>query len=133
MNFLSLDELRMWKSAILLFVFVSLGKFVKHDEIRPHRPVHRIAVCSRRFMYCFCTPHTKSLGLLKIYSAGSLLLTIKTRSMKRKTRTALEKSSKSAQKSRLRDGFLTRILNECVRFVFPARLRRKIKKNYHIS
>lgn len=37
MNFLSLDGSRMWISAILLLVFVSLGKFVKHDEIRPHR------------------------------------------------------------------------------------------------
>lgn len=54
MSFLSLDELRMWKSALLLIVFVSLGKFVKHDEIPPSS--------GRRFICCFCKRRRKTLS-----------------------------------------------------------------------
>lgn len=51
MSFISLDELRMWKSALLLIVFVSLGEFVKHDEIPPSSEA--------RFICCFCTRREK--------------------------------------------------------------------------
>lgn len=56
MNFLSLDDLQMWKSAIFLLVFVSLGKFVEQDETPA--------------LICFTIYLTRSLALVleqKIY------------------------------------------------------------------
>lgn len=116
MDFPLLDGLRMWKSAILLFVFVSLGKFFEtwrntalialpplSENEKEDRKIY--VMCAVLFLLARWEWRANS-GLLSPFSF-SFWSTITKRFW------ALEKSSESAQKRRLKDGFLTRIRNEC--------------------
>lgn len=143
MNFPSLDE-RMWKSAIFLLVFVSLGKFCgTWRNVRPHpAPFTLCSLLSfwARFMCCFCsngkeTPRTYKNGRRRAF--GLVVLHFWSASFSEKTSraSALEKSLESAKTRWIG---IERWISwqECrmnVGFCCFKRTEEQEDKNYHIS